>query len=258
MLVPLAQVREPFSAIRWVMERSRSKPLSELLGLKAVKLRRVRELLEAGLESPGRTMSLCIMMQGFFFLRGAPSPSFWLESIEDTARQCDILGWSFPKYINLIQPVIKNYCSTVLVLETCRDESCHPKKMFHGKSHKMPWDFNLLNRITTWWFHQDSSIEFGRSRGWWWDCSVVAYVALCSTGKPAGLCAEWATRLYESRNWNPRESCWASRSVGLEVWGETCVEWRFYHGSRMVPDGSSCEVCSAWNSLMLCEAICNI
>lgn len=76
MLVPLAQVREPFSAIRWVMERSRSKPLSELLGLKAVKLRRVRELLEAGLESPGRTMSLCIMMQGFFFLRGAPSPSF--------------------------------------------------------------------------------------------------------------------------------------------------------------------------------------
>ena len=51
MLVPLAQVREPFSAIRWVMERSRSKPLSELLGLKAVKLRRVRELLEAGLET---------------------------------------------------------------------------------------------------------------------------------------------------------------------------------------------------------------
>lgn len=50
MLVPLAQVREPFSAIRWVMERS-EKPLSELLGLKPVKLRRVRELLEAGLET---------------------------------------------------------------------------------------------------------------------------------------------------------------------------------------------------------------
>ena len=52
MLVPLAQVREPFSAIRWVMERS-EKPLAELLGLKPVKLRRVRELLEAGLELLG-------------------------------------------------------------------------------------------------------------------------------------------------------------------------------------------------------------
>ncbi|CAL1161988.1 unnamed protein product [Cladocopium goreaui] len=50
MLVPLAQVREPFSAIRWVMERS-EKPLAELLGLKPVKLRRVRELFEAGLET---------------------------------------------------------------------------------------------------------------------------------------------------------------------------------------------------------------
>jgi len=72
MLVPLAQVREPFSAIRWVMERSRSKPLSELLGLKAVKLRRVRELLEAGLESPGGTRHhYASWMQGFFCLRGA-------------------------------------------------------------------------------------------------------------------------------------------------------------------------------------------
>ena len=52
MLVPLAQVREPFSAIRWVMERS-EKPLAELLGLKPVKLRRVRELFEAGLELLG-------------------------------------------------------------------------------------------------------------------------------------------------------------------------------------------------------------
>eukprot|EP00438_Fugacium_kawagutii_P026914 Skav209560 [mRNA] locus=scaffold2497:626262:630006:+ [translate_table: standard] len=39
MLVPLAQVREPFSAIRWVMERAQ-RPLAELLGLKPVKLRR--------------------------------------------------------------------------------------------------------------------------------------------------------------------------------------------------------------------------
>mmetsp|Transcript_93580 Transcript_93580/g.222467 ORF Transcript_93580/g.222467 Transcript_93580/m.222467 type:complete len:645 (+) Transcript_93580:99-2033(+) len=50
MLVPLAQVREPFSAIRWVMDHS-SRPLPELLGLKPVTLRRVRDLLEAGLES---------------------------------------------------------------------------------------------------------------------------------------------------------------------------------------------------------------
>eukprot|EP00440_Ansanella_granifera_P075069 gb/GFBE01081469.1/.p1 GENE.gb/GFBE01081469.1/~~gb/GFBE01081469.1/.p1 ORF type:complete len:685 (+),score=150.52 gb/GFBE01081469.1/:1-2055(+) len=50
MLVPLAQVREPFSAIRWVMERS-ARPLPELLGLKPVTLKRVWELQEAGLES---------------------------------------------------------------------------------------------------------------------------------------------------------------------------------------------------------------
>jgi len=47
MLVPLAQVREPFSAIRWVMEHC-TKPLPEFLGLKAVKLQRVRELQECG------------------------------------------------------------------------------------------------------------------------------------------------------------------------------------------------------------------
>jgi len=50
MLVPLAQVREPFSAIRWVMERS-VKPLHEVLGLKPVTLKRIWELQEAGLES---------------------------------------------------------------------------------------------------------------------------------------------------------------------------------------------------------------
>lgn len=50
MLVPLAQVREPFSAIRWVMEHS-TKPLQEFLGLKAVTLKRVRELQECGVDS---------------------------------------------------------------------------------------------------------------------------------------------------------------------------------------------------------------
>mmetsp|Transcript_90061 Transcript_90061/g.160375 ORF Transcript_90061/g.160375 Transcript_90061/m.160375 type:complete len:652 (+) Transcript_90061:115-2070(+) len=50
MLVPLAQVREPFSAIRWVMERS-TRPLNELLGLKPVALKRVWELQELGIES---------------------------------------------------------------------------------------------------------------------------------------------------------------------------------------------------------------
>ncbi|CAK9016086.1 unnamed protein product [Durusdinium trenchii] len=50
MLVPLAQVREPFSAIRWVMERS-LRPMPDLLGLKPVPLRRVREFFDAGLET---------------------------------------------------------------------------------------------------------------------------------------------------------------------------------------------------------------
>eukprot|EP00930_Biecheleria_cincta_P025686 TRINITY_DN18240_c0_g1_i2.p1 TRINITY_DN18240_c0_g1~~TRINITY_DN18240_c0_g1_i2.p1 ORF type:complete len:659 (+),score=120.51 TRINITY_DN18240_c0_g1_i2:163-2139(+) len=49
MLVPLAQVREPFSAIRWVMEHA-TKPLPELLGLKAVNMKRVRELHECGVD----------------------------------------------------------------------------------------------------------------------------------------------------------------------------------------------------------------
>lgn len=50
MLMPLAQVREPFSAIRWVMERS-LRPLPEHLGLKPVTLKRVWELQELGLET---------------------------------------------------------------------------------------------------------------------------------------------------------------------------------------------------------------
>jgi len=50
MLVPLAQVREPFSAIRWVMERS-TRPLNEILGLKPVTLKRVWELQELGIDS---------------------------------------------------------------------------------------------------------------------------------------------------------------------------------------------------------------
>ena len=49
MLVPLAQVREPFSALRWVMERS-PEPLAKLLGLKACSLDRVRQLAEQGVE----------------------------------------------------------------------------------------------------------------------------------------------------------------------------------------------------------------
>jgi len=43
MLIPLAQVREPFSAIRWVMEHATT-PLPELLGLKPVSLQHVMEL----------------------------------------------------------------------------------------------------------------------------------------------------------------------------------------------------------------------
>jgi len=50
MLMPLAQVREPFSAIRWVMERS-MRPLPEHLGLKPVTLKRVWELQDLGLET---------------------------------------------------------------------------------------------------------------------------------------------------------------------------------------------------------------
>merc|ERR1712127_991299 len=50
MLIPLAQVREPFSAIRWVMEHSKE-PLPQRLGLKPVKLKRVEELRENGTDA---------------------------------------------------------------------------------------------------------------------------------------------------------------------------------------------------------------
>jgi GTP-binding protein EngB required for normal cell division len=43
MLIPIAQVREPFSAIRWVMDHAET-PLPELLGLKPVHMPRVMEL----------------------------------------------------------------------------------------------------------------------------------------------------------------------------------------------------------------------
>jgi len=49
MLIPLAQVREPFSAIRWVMERA-STPLPELLNVKPVTLKQVLDFREAGTE----------------------------------------------------------------------------------------------------------------------------------------------------------------------------------------------------------------
>lgn len=47
MLIPLAQVREPFSAIRWVMEHARV-PLHSLLGLKPVTLQQVLRLQDDG------------------------------------------------------------------------------------------------------------------------------------------------------------------------------------------------------------------
>jgi hypothetical protein len=50
MLIPIAQVREPFSAIRWVMERS-PVPLDRTLGLKPVSLQQVLDLQEAGVEA---------------------------------------------------------------------------------------------------------------------------------------------------------------------------------------------------------------
>merc|ERR1740129_850873 len=49
MLIPLAQVREPFSALRWVMERARM-PLNELLNVKAPSLQQVMDLQESGVE----------------------------------------------------------------------------------------------------------------------------------------------------------------------------------------------------------------
>lgn len=50
MLIPHGQVREPFSAIRWVMEHA-TKPLHELLSLKPVKLQQVLELRDAGTDA---------------------------------------------------------------------------------------------------------------------------------------------------------------------------------------------------------------
>mmetsp|Transcript_41817 Transcript_41817/g.91245 ORF Transcript_41817/g.91245 Transcript_41817/m.91245 type:complete len:569 (+) Transcript_41817:39-1745(+) len=50
MLIPLAQVREPFSALRWVMERQTT-PLPELLHLKPVTLQQAMELKEAGTDA---------------------------------------------------------------------------------------------------------------------------------------------------------------------------------------------------------------
>jgi hypothetical protein len=47
MLIPHGQVREPFSAIRWVMEHATT-PLNELLGLKPTTLQQVLALHEAG------------------------------------------------------------------------------------------------------------------------------------------------------------------------------------------------------------------
>ena len=80
MLVPLAQVREPFSAIRWVMERS-EKPLAELLGLKPVNLRRVRDLLDAGLELLGVSKRLRLIAQHlmayFIFKKRFPNRCSW-------------------------------------------------------------------------------------------------------------------------------------------------------------------------------------
>mmetsp|Transcript_71943 Transcript_71943/g.153792 ORF Transcript_71943/g.153792 Transcript_71943/m.153792 type:complete len:644 (+) Transcript_71943:104-2035(+) len=50
MLIPLAQVREPFSAIRWVMERA-VVPMHELLNLKPVSLQQVLDLRDAGTDA---------------------------------------------------------------------------------------------------------------------------------------------------------------------------------------------------------------
>eukprot|EP00932_Pfiesteria_piscicida_P011736 SRR837773.22954.p1 GENE.SRR837773.22954~~SRR837773.22954.p1 ORF type:complete len:351 (-),score=94.09 SRR837773.22954:61-1113(-) len=49
MLIPLAQVREPFSALRWTMEHAKT-PLNELLGLKTPLLRDVMAIQETGIE----------------------------------------------------------------------------------------------------------------------------------------------------------------------------------------------------------------
>jgi len=49
MLIPHGQVREPYSALRWVMEHATT-PLEELLGLKPVTLKQAMDLNEAGAE----------------------------------------------------------------------------------------------------------------------------------------------------------------------------------------------------------------
>jgi len=47
MLIPLAQVREPFSPLRWVMERARA-PLHELLNVRLPTLQQVLDMQESG------------------------------------------------------------------------------------------------------------------------------------------------------------------------------------------------------------------
>jgi len=50
MLIPIAQVREPFSSLRWVMDRSTT-PLQETLGLKPVTVQQVFDLKEQGTDA---------------------------------------------------------------------------------------------------------------------------------------------------------------------------------------------------------------
>merc|ERR1740117_901225 len=50
MLIPHGQVREPFSALRWVMERATT-PLNDLLGLKTVTLRQAMDLKDNGTDA---------------------------------------------------------------------------------------------------------------------------------------------------------------------------------------------------------------
>jgi len=63
MLIPLAQVREPFSAIRWVMQRVAPKPLPELLNLKPATVKNVVDLQDAGVEALRLDM-LDVKMEG--------------------------------------------------------------------------------------------------------------------------------------------------------------------------------------------------
>merc|ERR1712025_429487 len=50
MLIPLAQIREPFSALRWVMERT-SVALNELLGIKPTTMQQALDLRDAGTDA---------------------------------------------------------------------------------------------------------------------------------------------------------------------------------------------------------------